>query len=169
MVARELYGARGVSYSPKALGIMKRLESEPESRQLGTCIAKTHLSLPPDVSRNRRGHEDGGDHGAILIMGSGEPETRARGWGPAQMLPTRLLVSGSKPVCRRLVPGPNPSLALQAFLTTLPASCLKFQLSAPPRKRSPHSGKKLPATGDLCVTEWGRVVRLSPRNLVSCC
>ncbi len=25
----------------------------------------------------------------------------------------------------------------------------------------PHSRKKLPATGDLCVTAWGRVVQLS--------
>ncbi len=33
----------------------------------------------------------------------------------------------------------------------------------------PHSRKKLPATGDLCVTAWGRVVRLSPRNLGSFC
>jgi len=47
MVAWELYGARGVSYSPKALEIMKRLESEPESRQLDTCIARhTSVSRP---------------------------------------------------------------------------------------------------------------------------
>jgi len=58
------------------------------------------------------------------------------------MLPTRLLVSGSKPVCRRLVPGPNPSLALQAFLTTLPASCLKFQLSGPPQEALAPFGKE---------------------------
>ncbi len=54
MVARELYGARGVSYSPKALEIMKRLEAEPESRQLGTCIAKTHLSLSHDPNLKGR-------------------------------------------------------------------------------------------------------------------
>ncbi len=59
MVARELYGARGVSYSPKALEIMERLESEPESRQLGICIAKTHLSLShdPDLKGRPTGWE----------------------------------------------------------------------------------------------------------------
>lgn len=54
MVARELYGARGVSYSPKALEIMERLDSEPEFRQLGTCIAKTHLSLSHDPNLKGR-------------------------------------------------------------------------------------------------------------------
>ncbi len=59
MVAREIYGARGVSYSPKALEIMERLESEPESRQLGICIAKTHLSLShdPDLKGRPTGWE----------------------------------------------------------------------------------------------------------------
>ena len=50
------------------------------------------------------------------------------------MVATRLFAFGSKPVCRRMALRPNPSLALQAFLTSCSdresaSSLLKFQLS----------------------------------------
>ena len=53
-VAKEVYGAGGVRFSGKALEVMKRLESEPESRELGVCIAKTHLSLSHDPNLKGR-------------------------------------------------------------------------------------------------------------------
>jgi formate--tetrahydrofolate ligase len=45
MLAREVYGADGVEYSPEALTKAKRIEDDPELSKLGTCMVKTHLSL----------------------------------------------------------------------------------------------------------------------------
>jgi formyltetrahydrofolate synthetase len=45
MIAREVYGADGVEYSPEALAKAKRMEEDPEISKLGTCMVKTHLSL----------------------------------------------------------------------------------------------------------------------------
>jgi len=47
-IAKEVYGADGVSYSTEAEGKMQRLESNPESMELGTCMVKTQLSLSHD-------------------------------------------------------------------------------------------------------------------------
>jgi formyltetrahydrofolate synthetase len=47
-IAVEVYGADGVSYSPEAEAKMQRLESNPESMELGTCMVKTQLSLSHD-------------------------------------------------------------------------------------------------------------------------
>ncbi len=45
LIAREVYGADGVEYTPEALAKAKRMEGDPEIQKLGTCMVKTHLSL----------------------------------------------------------------------------------------------------------------------------
>ncbi len=45
MIAEDVYGADGVEYSPEALAKAKRMEDDPETSKLGTCMVKTHLSL----------------------------------------------------------------------------------------------------------------------------
>lgn len=45
LLAKEVYGADGVEYTPDALAKAKRLEADPEISKLGTCMVKTHLSL----------------------------------------------------------------------------------------------------------------------------
>jgi len=45
LIAKEVYGADGVEYSPEALEKAKRMEADPELQKLGTCMVKTHLSL----------------------------------------------------------------------------------------------------------------------------
>lgn len=50
MIAKEVYGADGVEYSPNALAKAKRMESDPEISKLGTCMVKTHLSLTDNPS-----------------------------------------------------------------------------------------------------------------------
>ena len=50
-IAKEIYGAAGVSYSDEALAKAKEFEADPETARLGVCMVKTHLSLShdPDV------------------------------------------------------------------------------------------------------------------------
>ena len=57
LIARNVYGADGVTYSDKALEKAKMFESDPESARLGTCMVKTHLSLShdPDVKGRPKG------------------------------------------------------------------------------------------------------------------
>ncbi len=45
LIAREVYGADGVEYTPDALAKAKRMEQDPEIQKMGTCMVKTHLSL----------------------------------------------------------------------------------------------------------------------------
>lgn len=45
LIAKEVYGADGVDYSPEAEATAKRIEGDPELSKLGTCMVKTHLSL----------------------------------------------------------------------------------------------------------------------------
>jgi formate--tetrahydrofolate ligase len=45
LIAKEVYGAAGVEYSPDAMEKAKRMEADPELQKLGTCMVKTHLSL----------------------------------------------------------------------------------------------------------------------------
>lgn len=45
LIAKDVYGADGVEYSPAALNKIKQLEQDPEISKLGTCMVKTHLSL----------------------------------------------------------------------------------------------------------------------------
>lgn len=56
-IAREIYGADGVTYSEVALGKAKRFEADPAIAKLGTCMVKTHLSLShqPDVKGRPKG------------------------------------------------------------------------------------------------------------------
>lgn len=56
-IAREVYGADGVEYTDEALEKARRLEADPASSKLGTCMVKTHLSLShdPDVKGRPRG------------------------------------------------------------------------------------------------------------------
>jgi len=49
-IAKEVYGADGVSYSPDAEAKAKNIEKDPELSKLGTCMVKTHLSLTHDPS-----------------------------------------------------------------------------------------------------------------------
>ncbi len=48
LIAREVYGADGVSYTPEAQAKLKRLEQDPDMKEMGTCMVKTHLSLSHD-------------------------------------------------------------------------------------------------------------------------
>jgi formate--tetrahydrofolate ligase len=47
-IAKEVYGANGVSYSPDAEAKAKAVEKDPELSKLPTCMVKTHLSLTHD-------------------------------------------------------------------------------------------------------------------------
>ncbi|MGA2915019.1 MAG: formate--tetrahydrofolate ligase [Sedimentisphaerales bacterium] len=48
LIAKEVYGADGVEYTPEALEKAKTLEKDSEAQKLGTCMVKTHLSLSHD-------------------------------------------------------------------------------------------------------------------------
>jgi formate--tetrahydrofolate ligase len=50
LIAKEVYGADGVEYTPQALEKAKSLENDPQAQKLGTCMVKTHLSLSHDPS-----------------------------------------------------------------------------------------------------------------------
>lgn len=45
LIAKEIYGADGVSYTDGALEKAKQFEADPETARMGTCMVKTHLSL----------------------------------------------------------------------------------------------------------------------------
>lgn len=51
MIAKEVYGAKGVTYTDEALKKAKAFETDPRAGELGTCMVKTHLSLThnPDL------------------------------------------------------------------------------------------------------------------------
>ncbi|MDP7741008.1 MAG: formate--tetrahydrofolate ligase [Lentisphaeria bacterium] len=48
LIARDVYGADGVSYSDSALATAEALEADPENRGMSACMVKTHLSLSHD-------------------------------------------------------------------------------------------------------------------------
>ncbi len=48
LIAKEVYGAKGVTYTDTALAKAKALEAESLGTRLGTCMAKTQLSLSHD-------------------------------------------------------------------------------------------------------------------------
>jgi formate--tetrahydrofolate ligase len=54
LIAKEVYGAAGVSYSDEAKKDLKVLEADPECAKLGTCMVKTHLSLSHDPELKNR-------------------------------------------------------------------------------------------------------------------
>ena len=59
LIAKEVYGASGVTYSEEALAKCKAIEADPASSNLGTCMVKTHLSLShdPDLKGRPTGWE----------------------------------------------------------------------------------------------------------------
>jgi len=54
LIAKEVYGASGVTYSEEALEKAKAFESDPLAGELGTCMVKTHLSLSHDPDMKGR-------------------------------------------------------------------------------------------------------------------
>lgn len=54
LIAKEVYGADGVTYSEKALEKVKMFETDTETRNMGTCMVKTHLSLSHDPALKGR-------------------------------------------------------------------------------------------------------------------
>ncbi|MHC4364041.1 MAG: formate--tetrahydrofolate ligase [Planctomycetota bacterium] len=59
LIAKEVYGADGVTYSDEALEKAKAFEADPQASKLGTCMVKTHLSLShdPDLKGRPKGWE----------------------------------------------------------------------------------------------------------------
>jgi formyltetrahydrofolate synthetase len=59
LIAKEVYGADGVTYSDVALEKAKMYEADPAASELGTCMVKTHLSLShdPDIKGRPKGWE----------------------------------------------------------------------------------------------------------------
>jgi len=51
LIAKEVYGADGVSYTPEAKAKLDRMEKDPDLKRMGTCMVKTHLSLSHDPSK----------------------------------------------------------------------------------------------------------------------
>jgi formate--tetrahydrofolate ligase len=56
IIAKEVYGARGVTFSDRAKAKVALYEADPQAASLGTCMVKTHLSLShdPDVKGRPR-------------------------------------------------------------------------------------------------------------------
>ena len=50
-IAREVYGADGVDFAPKALSELKTLEAAGKRNEMGLCMVKTHLSLTDNPDR----------------------------------------------------------------------------------------------------------------------
>ncbi len=59
LIAKEVYGASGVTYTDEALAKAKAFEADPQTSKLGTCMVKTHLSLShdPDLKGRPTGWE----------------------------------------------------------------------------------------------------------------
>ena len=53
-IAREVYGADGVTYSPEAQAKAERMEKDPGMQNMATCMVKTHLSLTHDPNLKGR-------------------------------------------------------------------------------------------------------------------
>jgi formate--tetrahydrofolate ligase len=45
LIAKEVYGADGVDYTPEAEAKAKKMEADPDIAKMGVCMVKTHLSL----------------------------------------------------------------------------------------------------------------------------
>jgi len=58
-IAREVYGATSVTYTEEAQAKLKMYEKDPQCKDLGTCMVKTHLSLShdPDLKGRPQGWE----------------------------------------------------------------------------------------------------------------
>jgi formate--tetrahydrofolate ligase len=59
LIAKDVYGASGVTYTEKAMKKIELLESDPAVKSFGTCMVKTHLSLShdPDLKGRPTGWE----------------------------------------------------------------------------------------------------------------
>ena len=59
LIAKEVYGASGVTYTDTALEKARMFEADPDAGKLGTCMVKTHLSLShdPDIKGRPTGWE----------------------------------------------------------------------------------------------------------------
>ncbi len=51
LIAKEVYGADGVSYTAEAQEKLKRMENDPDLKEMGTCMVKTHLSLSHEPAK----------------------------------------------------------------------------------------------------------------------
>ncbi len=51
LIAKEVYGADGVSYTAEAQEKLKRMETDPDLKEMGTCMVKTHLSLSHEPAK----------------------------------------------------------------------------------------------------------------------
>ena len=51
LVAKEVYGAEGVSWTPDAEAKAKRFEADPKYKEFMTMMVKTHLSLTHDPTK----------------------------------------------------------------------------------------------------------------------
>jgi formate--tetrahydrofolate ligase len=56
IIAKEIYGAKGVTYTPRAQRRLKSLQKNSNFHELGTCMVKTHLSLSHDPDLKGRPH-----------------------------------------------------------------------------------------------------------------
>jgi len=54
LIAKEVYGGDGVTYSDQAQEKLDMFEADPQSKELGTCMVKTHLSLSHDPDMKGR-------------------------------------------------------------------------------------------------------------------
>ncbi len=54
LIAKEVYGAKGVTYTDEALEKAKAFETDPQAGKLGICMVKTHLSLSHDPDMKGR-------------------------------------------------------------------------------------------------------------------
>ena len=57
LIAKEIYGADGVAYEPLAKEKLEKIEADPQTKNMGTCMVKTHLSLShePDLKGRPKG------------------------------------------------------------------------------------------------------------------
>ncbi|MBI4978216.1 MAG: formate--tetrahydrofolate ligase [Spirochaetes bacterium] len=53
-IAKEVYGADGISFSPEAKAKIEKLDADPKVKEMGTCMVKTHLSLSHDPALKGR-------------------------------------------------------------------------------------------------------------------
>ena len=56
LVAREVYGADGVDYTPEAAAKLAAFQKRDDASRLGVCMVKTHLSLSDDPDRKGEPH-----------------------------------------------------------------------------------------------------------------
>jgi len=96
LIARQVYGASGVTYTDTALEKAKAHEADPLSETLGTCMVKTHLSLShdPDV-KGRPGNWELPISDILVYKGAGFIVPLA---GGIKLLPG----TGSNPAYRRI-------------------------------------------------------------------